>query len=199
MHPHPPRGCPGKQMCQWPRQSLPKLTWRPVPWWTWLPIILLACSSMVGKRISKQQHNSFALQAKGAPIFLWRYARKGNDWKVPQNHQKHSKTNPNHPFLFLPNSWDRWRSLQFRQCRRFRQLPKRPVKVWPVASFATVRSIVEPSDEIKADPFERPPKMYENMKDVWRYIWKIQYEYWSLWVEFACSAPSQSSISGENM
>lgn len=68
-------------------------------------------------------------------------------------------------FLFLPNS-DRWRSLQFRQCRRFRQLPKRPVKVWPVASFATVRSIVEPSDEIKADPFERPPKMYENMKDV---------------------------------
>ena len=155
------------------------------------------------KRISNQQHNAFALQAKGPPIFLWRYARKRNHWKVPQNHQKHSKTKskPSVPFrfLFLPNS-DRWRSLQFR-CRRFRQLPKRPVKVWPVASFATVRSIVEPSDEIKADPFERPPKMYENMKDVWRYIyiWKIQYEYWYLWVEFACSAPSLSSISGENM
>lgn len=53
MHPHPPRGCPGKQMCQWPRQSLPKLTWRPVPDLMNLApdysTILLACRSMVGK------------------------------------------------------------------------------------------------------------------------------------------------------
>ena len=115
--------------------------WRQGPcqtWWTCLPKWLL-------------QLHGWKMRPKPTTQLICRASQRGHHFALAIWEKKKRlkgtkiQSKPStHPFLFLPNPWDRWRSLQFGQCRRFRQLPKRPVQVlW---AFVHVSDFPQPNE-----------------------------------------------------